>query len=188
MKYLALGDSYTVGTSVNESSCFPRQLVSLMNQKSGHNWDVDIIATRGWTTRDLINHLPSSNRQYDLVTLLIGVNDLYDGISFEDFCNGIETLIQHAIGYAAGDSMKVVLLSIPDYTFTPFAQKDNLDVSDSINLYNAHLQKLANQNQVRYIDITDISRRGLEEPDLVASDGLHLSAKCYGLIAKRILD
>ncbi len=186
MNYLALGDSYTIGTSVRPEDSFPLTLRDLLHNGGTGTGDVKIVAKRGWTTQNLIDHLPMDETQYDLVTLLIGVNDLYDGLPFDTYKSGVIELLDRALNYAGGDTGSVRVLSIPDYTFTPFGQDKEIDVSASIDQYNAEAKRQCDKRGVTFLDITDISRRGIKESDLVADDGLHLSARAYRMMAERL--
>jgi len=186
MKYLALGDSYTIGTSVALEVSYPHQLAALYKSRDLKDVEVSIVATRGWTTVDLITNLPPTQEHFDLVTLLIGVNDLYDGLSYEEFCSGAKTLIEASLSYAGSSTARVIVLTIPDYTFTPFAVEKQIQVSLDIDRYNTALAQLCKEHGVACLDIVDVSRRGIDEPYLVADDGLHLSGQAYQEFAQRI--
>jgi len=188
LRYLALGDSYTIGTSVKPEESFPQQLSDKLRIYLGQSIDTTIIATRGWTTEDLIKSLPKSNRAYSLVTLLIGVNDLYDGIAFDAFCKRLRTLLSATLSLSRSAREKIVILSIPDYTYTPFAREKEMNVSLDINRYNKLIRNYCEESQLHFLNITDISRRGFDEPNLVAEDGLHLSSKAYKEISDRLFD
>ena len=186
MNYLALGDSYTIGTSVQPEESFPRVLGEMLKSKAKESFEVEIIAKRGWTTKDLIDHLPTGYRQYDIITLLIGVNDLYDGVPFNFYRTGLSEIIDYALTLAGGNPECLRVLSIPDYTFTPFALEKSINVSAAIDEYNREAKQQCAEREIAYVDITDISRRGIKEPSIVADDGLHLSAEAYKMIADRL--
>lgn len=185
MKYLALGDSYTIGTCVEPHQSYPMVFKDLMKKQRSIEVAVDIIAKRGWTTKDLLDHLPYGN-DYDLVTLLIGVNDLYDGVVFEDFVSGVNQLIVSALNFANNRADRVRVLSIPDYTFTPFAKAREINVSKDIDRYNQSIEKEGGSRGISYLDITSMTRRGLDEEGLIASDELHLSPKAYQYIGHQL--
>ncbi len=182
IKYLALGDSYTIGESVDNESNFPNQLVHKLRQGGVEMRDPKIIAVTGWTTidlRDAIKKEEPSN-DYDLVSLLIGVNDQYQEKNISDYPDNFRNLLITAITLAADDPDRVFVVSIPDYAHTPFGQKKDPErISTEIDDYNSINRKIAKEQGVQYFDITPISRKGLAEPDLVANDDLHPSAKMY---------
>lgn len=181
IRFLALGDSYTIGESVAESHIWPVQLLNNLRKEGYQCAEPNIIATTGWRTDDLkkaIHAFPFKTK-YDLVSLLIGVNNQYQGKSVEGYAKEFEELLQIAIAHAGGDKSKVFVVSIPDYGFTPFGKKNQKDISKAIDSFNAVNKRITELYGVQYIDITGISRRGLEEPELVAEDGLHPSAKMY---------
>lgn len=192
INYLALGDSYTIGQSVCESCRFPEQLKkSLKNLNQENNFSLEIIARTGWTTTNLINAIeqlkPTNN--YDLVTLLIGVNNQYQGVNFSIYEKEFPELVTKAISLAKGDKTKLIVVSIPDYAYTPFGQSygNPTSISTEINRYNGFTKSYCQNNGILFIDITDITRNGLNNPKLVANDGLHPSETAYGLFTERLL-
>jgi lysophospholipase L1-like esterase len=175
-RYLALGDSYTIGESVPEEGRFPNQLARELGIAPPQ-----IIAKTGWTTDELNAAIDAANVSgtFDLVTLLIGVNNQYRGRDAEQYRGEFAALLQRAIGFAGGDAKKVVVVSIPDWGVTPFAEgRDRAKISAEIDRYNAINREEATRAGARYADITPISRGS--DPALVAADGLHPSAKQYG--------
>jgi len=183
-KILALGDSYTIGESVCDTCRFPEQLKdSLALKKEGSTFDLDIIAGTGWTTTNLINAIYNEKptNDYDLVTLLIGVNNQYQQKPFSLYTIEFPQLLDKAIELAKGDKANVIVISIPDYAYTPFGQStsDPAKISNELNTYNAFAENYSNQKEVSFIYITDITRQGLINPELVASDGLHPSKLAY---------
>lgn len=182
-KYLALGDSYTIGQSVAVENRFPNQLKKQLLSDSILVDSVRFIATTGWTTSNLIQALNNTtvDEDYDLVSLLIGVNNQFRGLDTSIYVVEFESLLQKAIAYAGGDKDKVWVVSIPDYRYTPFGASYSESTSDEIDWYNATKKSISEQYGVAYFNITPISRKGLDQPDLVASDGLHPSAKMYKL-------
>jgi lysophospholipase L1-like esterase len=186
MRYLALGDSYTIGESVPESERWPVQLAAALAPGS----TPAIIATTGWRTDDLMGAIQKAALQppYDLVSLLIGVNNQYQGRSVEAYKPEFEGLLKKAIELTGGDRTKVFVVSIPDYGFTPFGKPKRQGITADIDLFNEANRTISSKFGVRYINITDISRRGFDDPALVASDGLHPSGKQYKLWVERILE
>lgn len=182
-RYLALGDSYTIGESVAESERFPVQLARELGLS-----DPAIIAKTGWTTDELGQALNAVRLAgpFDLVTLLIGVNNQYRGRDAEQYRGEFVELLQRAIGFAGGEAKKVVVVSIPDWGVTPFAEgRDRAKIATEIDRYNAINREEANRAGARYVDITPVSRGN--DPALVAGDGLHPSGKQYTEWVKLIL-
>jgi lysophospholipase L1-like esterase len=174
-RYLALGDSYTIGESVSASERFPVQLARELGLG-----DPQIIAKTGWTTDELNAAIDAADPRgpYDLVTLLIGVNNQYRGRDAEQYRGEFKALLQRAIGFAGGDAKSVIVVSIPDWGVTPFAEgRDRAKIASEIDRYNAINREEAAKAGARYLDITPISRGS--DPSLVAGDGLHPSGKQY---------
>lgn len=182
INYLALGDSYTIGESVPQEQSFPYQLTQRVNATALKVNVPNIIAVTGWTTDDLINAIDQSDiktNKYDLVTLLIGVNDQYQGMSRQNYKTKFLQLLNTAIGFANGDANRVFVLSIPDYGVTPFAAGQDHVIGPEIDQFNA-INRAASLNAgVHYIDITPESREAANNPDLIAADGLHPSGQMY---------
>lgn len=183
VKLLALGDSYTIGESVALSYRWPNQVVDSLQKRGVDCLQPKIIATTGWRTDDLKNAISKTKfkkgEQYNLVSLLIGVNNYYQGKSVESYAPEFEELLKTAIQLAGGKKESVFVLSIPDYGYTPFGKENQQKISEGIDAYNAVNKSITEKYGIKYFDITGISRRGLAEPDLVASDGLHPSEKMY---------
>lgn len=178
--YLALGDSYTIGQSVSEAERFPNQTISSLRAQNIKINDPKIIATTGWTTKNLIDALNANPPQnnYDVVSLLIGVNNQYQGRSIEEYKTEFTLLLNKAIQYAANKPAHVFVLSIPDYSVTPFANGANkVKIAAEIDQFNAANKAISLQLGVNYLDITSISRE--PDPSLIAGDGLHPSGKQY---------
>jgi lysophospholipase L1-like esterase len=180
--YLALGDSYTIGQSVAEEERFPNQTVQLLRNESIKINNPAFIAKTGWTTGNLISALnlnpPSGN--YSVVSLLIGVNNQYHGKSIDEYKAEFALLLNRAIQYAGNNKNNVFVLSIPDYSVTPFANHANKEkIAGEIDAFNAINQVLSYQSGVNYLDITAISREALDDPGMIANDGLHPSGKQY---------
>lgn len=183
ISYLALGDSYTIGQSVAAVERFPRQLADSLSGM-GYETTLKIIAQTGWTTADLKAGIQAANitgNTYDLVTLLIGVNNQYRGFSIGGYQTEFTQLLEQAILFAGNDPLKVVVLSIPDYAYTPFGQNrpNPNEISQQIDAFNAACQEITVQHGVLFVDITPISREGLDDPALVAPDKLHPSGSMY---------
>ncbi|KAF2336216.1 SGNH/GDSL hydrolase family protein [Flavobacterium daemonense] len=194
INYLALGDSYTIGQSVCETCRYPEQLKSsLKTIYPETTFSLKIIAQTGWTTSDLIlainNQNPDSN--YDLVTLLIGVNNQYQHQDFSFYEKEFPQLLDKAISLAKGDKKNVIVLSIPDYTYTPFTKnytdENRMKISGEINQYNTFAENYCISKNVVFVSITDITKQGLNNPSLVASDGLHPSEKAYKMFVEQML-
>jgi lysophospholipase L1-like esterase len=186
--YLALGDSYTIGESVLEKDRWPNQLASLLSKSNSKEVKTSIVATTGWRTDNLINAITIAKlkEEYDLVSLLIGVNNQYQGKPIEQYAIEFEKLLKISIQLAKGNKENVFVVSIPDYGFTSYGQKNQSKISKEIDQFNDVNKKITDQYNVKYIDITDISRQGIGEPSFVASDGLHPSGKMYTLWVERI--
>lgn len=192
INYLALGDSYTIGQSVCETCRFPEQLKSaLKNINLQNNFSLEIIARTGWTTTDLISAIEFNNpkNNYDLVTLLIGVNNQYQGRNFSIYEKEFPLLVTKAISLAKGDKNKLIVVSIPDYAYTPFGESygNATSISTEIDRYNAFAKSYCEANEILFINITDITRQGLNNATLVANDGLHPSKEAYALFVQRLL-
>ncbi|MDP2687584.1 MAG: SGNH/GDSL hydrolase family protein [Aequorivita sp.] len=182
-KYLALGDSYTIGESVCSNCNYPKQLTDSLNKTSNEKASVKIIAKTGWTTTDLLSAIAAEkpSKDYDLVTLLIGVNNQYQGKPFAVYEEELPKLLDMAIGFAKGKAENVIVLSIPDYAFTPFGQKSGKaeKITSELKRYNTFAEKIAEEKGVKFVNITPITQKGLENTALVASDGLHPSEVAY---------
>lgn len=188
--YLALGDSYTIGESVAENERWPVQLAKALTEKGTAVATPRIIAVTGWRTDNLKNgiNIAQIKDKYDLVSLLIGVNNQYQGKSAEDYAVEYEDLLKTAIQLAGGDKSNVFVVSIPDYGYTPFGAPNQEKISKELDEFNAINKRITDAYGITYINITDISRKGLEDPELVAEDTLHPSGKQYTLWVKRILE
>ena len=185
IRYLALGDSYTIGQSVPLAESFPYQLTDTLSKLGFKTANPLIIATTGWTSADLITGIEQYNQNtplsnnYDFVTLLIGVNDQYQGLSQTAYQKNFVQLLQQAIAYAKGDKTRVFVLSIPDYGVTPFANGQDAVIGPEIDQFNAINLEESRMAGVNYLDITGISREAANSPNLIAPDGLHPSGLMY---------
>lgn len=187
IRYLALGDSYTIGTSVSYPERFPSQLVDALRAVNVDYTFLapSFIARNGWTTTQLQQALAGNDTlqpPYDLVSLLIGVNNQFQNAPFSRYEAEFPELLSEAVNLAGGDTSRVFVVSIPDYAFTPFGQNFGSPemTSQEIDEYNNYNRQVAEEWGITYFNITPISRNGLERPELVASDGLHPSGQQYG--------
>ncbi len=189
LNYLALGDSYTIGESVAIKDRFPIQLEKLLQTTLQTKIKTKIVAKTGWRTDNLMDALNNEplDPPYDLVTLLIGVNNQYQDMPFANYEKDFPELLARAITLAENDPKKVIVVSIPDWGFTPFGRdRDTQKITAEIDRYNAFAKMAATKANTNFVDITDITREGLDRPELVANDGLHPSALAYALFAGRI--
>src|SRR6478672_8083389 len=180
--YLALGDSYTIGEAVPLHECFPYQTVQLLRANGLHIHAPEIAAATGWTTLELAEHILHTrlNEGYDFVSLLIGVNNQYRGSSVENYKNDFEFLLKKALHFADDKNDHVIVLSIPDYSVTPFAkERDRKKIAEELDILNNINTAIAKQNKVNYINITGSTREAPNDASLIAEDGLHPSGKEY---------
>jgi lysophospholipase L1-like esterase len=181
VRYLALGDSYTIGESVDKAERWPNQLAARLGQE-GYETEVTVIARTGWTTDELWQGIKEReiNPPYDLVSLLIGVNNQYRGRDTDEYRGQFVFLLSKAIEYAGGDANRVLVLSIPDWGVTPFAAgRDGGRIAREIDQFNAVNREETEKAGAHYVDVTPGSRRAVNDPTLIASDGLHPSGKMY---------
>lgn len=198
IRYLALGDSYTIGEKVAEKDRWPNQLAALIEaspqfqQAAGVDEDIHvrIIARTGWTVNELWQGMqvnPPSGR-YDLVSLLIGVNDQYRGLPVDGYRDDFRFMLGKAVEYAGGDPKRVIVLSIPDWGFTPFAaDRDTEPISQQIDEFNAINLEETEAVGAHYVDVTVISRMAMDDFDLITGDRLHPSGKMYAMWAEKTL-
>jgi len=188
-RYLALGDSYTIGESVAAEDRWPNQLAKLLDAH-GIQADLTIIARTGWTTSELWQGIQASEIQppYDLVSLLIGVNNQYRGYDINEYRDQFTFLLEKSIEYADGDANRVLVLSIPDWGVTPFASnRDREKIAREIDKFNLLDRELSERAGVHYADVTENSREADNDTTLIAPDGLHPSGKMYALWAEKTL-
>ena len=191
-KLIALGDSYTIGQSVCETCRFPAQLKDSLQTYFSvlDTFNLQIIARTGWTTSDLKSAIVAADLQtdFDLVTLLIGVNNQYQNKPFSLYETEFVELINTAVSLVGNTASKLIVVSIPDYAYTPFGQGRNPEnISSQLELYNSFARTYCENNGIKYVNITDITQDGLNNPLLVASDNLHPSALAYTKFVERIL-
>ncbi len=187
--YLALGDSYTIGEAVAPQDNFHNK-VAYMFQHSSVNLETRIIARTGWTTDELEAGIEAAQQEeplrlsYDFVSLLIGVNNQYRGRTVENYKKEFEALLKKAIRFAGNKTDRVVVLSIPDWGVTPFAENRNrTQIATEIDAYNIASKEIAFYYKVSYIDITPWTREAASDSSLLTTDGLHPSAKLYKRLA-----
>ena len=197
--YLALGDSYTIGEGVLAEENFPSQTVGLLNKTaqtlstdsipdSGYN-KPKIIAKTGWTTDELDAAIDAASitTHYDIVSLLIGVNNQYRGRSVSEYKVQFDHLLQRSIGFAAAKNNRVFVLSIPDWGVTPFADgRDRTEIASAIDAYNAAAQHICEQHNIVFIDITVSQRVDGNKKGFLVTDGLHPSAREYAKWAEKL--
>ena len=188
IRYLALGDSYTIGASVTYDERWPSQLYDSLGKKGIAQDTLVYIATSGWTTASLKNAISSStiDTDFNLVSLLIGVNNQYQGRPFYIYEKEFPELVNKALEFAQWDTSQVFVVSIPDYAYTPFGGGSNY-ISTQLDNYNEFAENYCDSLGITYYYITDISRNGLTDPGLVANDGLHPSGKQYSLWTDKIM-
>ena len=183
VRYLALGDSYTIGQSVPESGRYPVQFVEQLKSDGVVVDTLRILAVTGWTTGNLKSGMETAklDSNYNLVSLLIGVNNQFQGRPIGEYEQHFNDLLDSAIVHGSGDPDNVFVLSIPDYAYTPFGQgrPNPAQISAELDAFNALNRSLTEARGIRYYDITPISRLGLEQPELVATDNLHPSGEQY---------
>lgn len=187
--YLALGDSYTIGEKVKNTENFPNQVVTLLREKGLEFKEPIIVAKTGWTTDELQAGIKKAKLQqhYDFVTLLIGVNNQYREREVADYIPQFESLLKKALTYTHNNPRHVIVLSIPDWGVTPFAEgRDRKQIASQIDEYNAANKLVAEKYKVHYINITPGTREAANDKELLAADGLHPSGKEYAKWAKEV--
>ena len=179
--FLALGDSYTIGEGVEESKRWPNQLIEIAYEKGLYFEKPKIIAKTGWKTYDLLNAINETNfnKKYDYVSLLIGVNNQFNSRPIHEFEEDLNKLMNEMKRIKKDDG-SIIIISIPDWGYTPFAESVEMsDISEKIDLFNSSLIKFAATNDLKYVDVTEISRRAINEPNLITDDNLHPSETMY---------
>jgi lysophospholipase L1-like esterase len=194
--YLALGDSYTIGEQVPLHESFPYQAVQLLRNQLGNQHEFlapEIIAKTGWTTDELSAQIAKTVflKQYDIVSLLIGVNNQYRGRSVDNFKPEFEDLLKKAIAFAGGNPQHVFVIGIPDWGVTPFAEgRDRNQIAIEIDQYNKASEDIASQHHCHFIEITTSQRADSHLEEFIAEDKLHPSGKEYakwaGLLAGQV--
>ncbi len=190
LRILALGDSYTIGEGVQPAERWPVQLAELLRKGGVFVNDPDITARTGWTTRDLLTGIEWNKQPgpYNLVTLLIGVNNQFRGRSEDEYRAEFVSLLKKAVELADGKTPRVVVLSIPDWGATKFAEgQDRARIGAAIDRFNAINKEETKKAGAAYVDVTPISRTAEKDPTLLAADGLHPSGKMYAEWARLAL-
>ena len=189
-RYLALGDSYTIGEDVPSEANFPSQLVSAISAAEPLSCQqLQVIATTGWTTDELRKGIEEAKPAgpFDLVSLLIGVNNQYRGYPRAQYIEEFQLLLRKAISFAGGNPEKVVVVAIPDYGCTPFGASKAAEIHADLLWYNAEAKRQAEEAGVPFADIFPASRLAAEQPEMTASDRLHPSASMYARWVEIIL-
>ncbi len=188
-RFLALGDSYTIGEGVPEGGAWIAQLADALRREGHAVGAPRVIATTGWTTDELSSAMDAAEplgQHWDLVTLLIGVNNQYRGRDAGEYRDQFTALLDRAIACAGGNTARVMVLSIPDWGTTPFAAREGRDawqVAAAIDAFNMAAQSICTARGVAFVDITPVSRMHGGEPAMLADDGLHPSAAMHALWA-----
>jgi len=195
IRYLALGDSYTIGERVAETERWPVLLADTLSKSGRETEAPEIVATTGWTTAELDEGILKAGITpgYNLVSLLIGVNNQYRGVekgyTLSGYAQEFEELLQKAISFAENDRSRVFVLSIPDYGVTPFVTAgDRERIGKELDAYNAAAKSICVRYGIPFHNITDISRMAAHDTALVAPDGLHPSGKMYKMWVEAIAD
>ncbi len=196
-RWLALGDSYTIGEGVAESERWPSQLSMLLADAGVVAAAPEVLATTGWTSDELLAAMSQADLvgPFDWLCLLIGVNDQYRGRSVVEYGRTLRALHQRIDALVGGHAERVVVLSIPDWGRTPFAQSAQIQsqgrdpgrIALEIDGFNAHAQAEATAQGYAWLDITDLGRRHADDPSMRVADDLHPSARMYALWAERLL-
>ena len=179
LRWLALGDSYTIGEGVAETDRWPAQAAARLRAEGVGVRPPEIVAATGWTAADLLDGLDAAATAgpVDAVTLLIGVNDQYDGVTLDAYRADLRALLDRSRALARGDAARVVVLSIPDWGATPFAaDRDRGAIARAVGAFNAVVRDEAAAVGAALVDLTPLSRT---QGDLVVEDGLHPSGEAY---------
>jgi lysophospholipase L1-like esterase len=182
LTYLALGDSYTIGEGVPIYESFPYQTVQILRQKGLDMNAAEIVAKTGWTTDELETNIAKTHfkKNYDFVSLLIGVNNQYRGRKADEYAIQFEELLKKSIKFANNKQENVFVISIPDWGATPFAEgRDRKKITSEIDAFNNINKQISERFNVNYIEITIGSREALNNGALVTKDKLHPSALEY---------
>lgn len=183
-RYLALGDSYTIGEKIPPATNWPNQLNTRLRLKGFDLTNPSILAETGWTTRDLLEALDTANLQgpFELVSLLIGVNNQYQELGLEEYREDFSQLLNLAVDFTSIGSKQIIVLSIPDWGVTPFADdRDRAEIKKQIDQFNLVNRIETQRKNAHYFDITTISRQLGDDPTFLANDLLHPSEKMYSL-------
>ena len=191
IKYLALGDSYTIGEGVEVGERWPNQLALRLEEKYNSLVDLEIIAKTGFTSAELLDTINKINisKDHDFVSLLIGVNNQYRNLDMVLFQKELNILMDKAISFASGNNEKVFVLSIPDWGITPFGLiKKRSNIGEEIDTYNKLVCEISSYKEIQYFNITDISRKVNEIDNLLTDDGLHPSPLMYSMWVDKVIN
>ena len=191
LRFLALGDSYTIGEGVSPGERWPEQLVELLRADGSAGLEAPtVIARTGWTTDELAHAIDESSVRgpFDLVSLLIGVNNQYRGRPLDEFRPQFRALLDRSVSFAGGLAARVVVVSIPDWGVTPFARnRDRVQIGLEIDAFNVVVREEAALGGAAFVDVTTVSRTAASNPESVGADGLHPSARLYRQWAELVL-
>ncbi len=192
LRYLALGDSYTIGEGVEPDGRWPVQLARVLRSEGISLADPRIVAATGWTTDELTAAIDAAEPlgTFDFVSLLVGVNNQYRGRAVDDYRDEFDGLLARATAFAAGRADRVLALSIPDWGATPFAIQSGRDrdlIATELDLYNATAREACAARGIAFVDIAPVSRERGGEDAMLADDGLHPSAAMYAQWARLAL-
>ena len=196
LRYLALGDSYTIGEALAVEDSWPMQWAHALRADGIDVADPGIIAKTGWTTDELSEALDEAESSstiappYDLVSLSIGVNNQYRGRSPDNYREEFSALLKRAIGYAGKKTSRIFVLSIPDWGITEFGKKsgrDAIQIARELDIYNQINREVSKQAGVHWVDISSITRETGADAKFYAEDGLHPSRALYALWVKELL-
>jgi lysophospholipase L1-like esterase len=190
VRFLALGDSYTIGEGVSEDERWPNQLVTMLRARGVDITDLRIVARTAWTADELADAIDEEKPRgpFDLVTLMVGVNDQYRSRPVGMFAPEYEKLLRRARGFAGGKAARTIAISIPDWGATPYAaERDRDRIAREIAVYNDRSRELAARAGAAWVDVTPSSRATLDDSSLVTADGLHPSGAMYTRWAELIL-
>ena len=188
--FLALGDSYTIGEGVASTEAWPVLLTKALNKSGNYVSQPKIIAKTGWRTDNLSNAIVEENitEKFDLVSVLIGVNNQFQGKSIDVYKKELCGILNSAIGFCKKGKSGVFVLSIPDYGSTPFGKIERETIGKEIDEWNAACKSICEEFEIPFYDITPISKKAVNDSSLLAKDGLHPSGKMYAMWVEEILD
>lgn len=187
IRYLALGDSYTIGTAIGVDSSYSAQLCDSLNS-TGDTVLYQVIARNGWTTMDLLKGMDSANidSNFDVVTVLIGVNNQYQQLSLSNYAREFKQILSRAINLAKDQKNRILVLSIPDWGVSPAGSGNRPQIASEIDAFNARQKMICDSLDVDFVDITGLSRQALNDPRFIARDGLHFSREMQTLWMRRV--
>jgi len=189
LTYLALGDSYTIGQGIAETERWPVLFSKTMSANGIKIAAPDIIAKTGWTTANLLSNINkvSAEKPYDLVSLLIGVNNQYQRLGLEQYQTEFASLIRKCISFAGGRPDRVFVLSIPDWGSTPAGSSGRESIGREIDQYNEIAKQECAKQKILFIDINPVSKSAVTDLSLVAPDGLHYAGKMHQMWAEQAI-